>query len=229
MTVRSLGYNGASARAAPRASASTARGAGATPVPTKFTINGVTCTGSATGSATATPTATRTATPTATPTRTATPTPTADDHRRAPHRLDPPLAANGQLRVCGVKLCNEYGKPIQLRGMSTHGLQWYRQCVNAASLDALANDWKADVLRISMYVQEDGYETNPRLFTDLVHTLIEQATARGMYAIVDWHMLDPGDPNYNLASAKTFFTEIAQRATPPRTTSCTRSPTSPAA
>ena len=32
-----------------------------------------------------------------------------------------------------------------------------------------------------------------------------------MYAIVDWHMLDPGDPNYNLARAKTFFTEIAQR------------------
>ena len=37
------------------------------------------------------------------------------------------------------------------------------------------------------------------------------ATARGMYAIVDWHMLTPGDPNYNLGRAKTFFTEIAQR------------------
>ncbi len=80
-----------------------------------------------------------------------------------------------------------------------------------ASLDALANDWKADVLRISMYIQEGGYETNPRMFTDLVHSFIELATARGMYAIVDWHMLTPGDPNFNLARAKTFFTEIAQR------------------
>ncbi|MGW0198545.1 cellulase family glycosylhydrolase [Nonomuraea sp. NPDC003201] len=122
-----------------------------------------------------------------------------------------PVQANGQLQVCGVKLCNEHGKQIQLRGMSSHGLQWYSQCLNTASLDALANDWKADVLRISMYIQEDGYETNPRLFTDRVHNLIEQATARGMYAIVDWHMLDPGDPNYNLSRAKTFFTEIAQR------------------
>ncbi|MFI7134281.1 cellulase family glycosylhydrolase [Nonomuraea sp. NPDC050153] len=122
-----------------------------------------------------------------------------------------PVQANGQLQVCGVRLCNEAGKQIQLRGMSSHGLQWYSQCLNTASLDALANDWKADVLRISMYIQEDGYETNPRLFTDRVHNLIEQATARGMYAIVDWHMLDPGDPNYNLARAKTFFTEIAQR------------------
>ncbi|MFI9527374.1 cellulase family glycosylhydrolase [Micromonospora rosaria] len=122
-----------------------------------------------------------------------------------------PAAVNGQLRVCGVQLCNRYGQPIQLRGMSTHGIQWYAQCVNNASLDALATDWNADVLRISMYIQEDGYETNPRLFTDRVHDYIERATARGMYAIVDWHMLTPGDPNHNLARARTFFTEIAQR------------------
>ncbi|MEV4175107.1 cellulase family glycosylhydrolase [Nonomuraea sp. NPDC049709] len=122
-----------------------------------------------------------------------------------------PVQANGQLRVCGIKLCNENGKQIQLRGMSSHGIQWYNQCLNNASLDALANDWKADVLRISMYIQEGGYETNPRLFTDRVHSLIEMATARGMYAIVDWHMLTPGDPMYNLSRARTFFTEIAQR------------------
>ncbi|MEU5551480.1 cellulase family glycosylhydrolase [Micromonospora sp. NPDC047793] len=122
-----------------------------------------------------------------------------------------PASINGQLRVCGVQLCNKYGRPIQLRGMSTHGIQWYSQCVNNASLDALAYDWNADVLRISMYIQEGGYETDPRGFTDRVHDYIERATARGMYAIVDWHMLTPGDPNHNLARARTFFTEIAQR------------------
>jgi aryl-phospho-beta-D-glucosidase BglC (GH1 family) len=122
-----------------------------------------------------------------------------------------PVAINGQLTVCGTKLCNQHGQPIQLRGMSTHGLQWYSQCVNSASLDALATNWTADVLRISMYIQEGGYETNPRLFTDRVHSIIEQVTARGMYAIVDWHMLTPGNPNTNLTRARTFFTEIAQR------------------
>ncbi|WP_245765384.1 cellulase family glycosylhydrolase [Nonomuraea jiangxiensis] len=122
-----------------------------------------------------------------------------------------PAAANGQLRVCGVRLCNENNKQIQLRGMSSHGIQWYDNCLNNASLDALANDWKADIFRISMYIQEGGYETNPRQFTDRVHQLIEMATARGMYALVDWHMLTPGDPNCNLSRARTFFTEIAQR------------------
>ncbi|WP_370948365.1 cellulase family glycosylhydrolase [Amycolatopsis sp. cg5] len=122
-----------------------------------------------------------------------------------------PVAINGQLHVCGVKLCNQYNKPIQLRGMSTHGIQWYAQCVKTASLDALATDWGADILRIAMYIQEGGYETNPRKFTDLVHNYIEEATKRGMYALVDWHQLSPGDPNANTARAKTFFTEIAQR------------------
>ncbi|MEU5199377.1 glycoside hydrolase family 5 protein [Streptomyces scabiei] len=129
----------------------------------------------------------------------------------APAAAVTPVAANGQLKVCGTKLCNQQGKTIQLRGMSTHGLQWYSQCVTGGSLDALAGDWRADVLRVSLYVQEGGYETDPRGFTDLVHATIEQATARGMYAIVDWHMLDPGDPHHNLARAKTFFSEIAQR------------------
>jgi endoglucanase len=122
-----------------------------------------------------------------------------------------PVDINGQLHVCGVNLCNQYNKPIQLRGMSTHGLQWYYNCLNTASLDALASDWQADIIRISMYVQEGGYETNPQLFTDRVNTLIEAATARGIYAIVDWHMLEPGDPFYNLDRAKTFFTAIASR------------------
>ncbi|MGA5098832.1 glycoside hydrolase family 5 protein [Streptomyces lavendulocolor] len=122
-----------------------------------------------------------------------------------------PVAVNGRLKVCGTRLCNQHGTPVQLRGMSTHGLQWYRQCVTGGSLDALATDWRADVLRISLYVQEGGYETDPRGYTDLVHSVIERATARGMYAIVDWHMLTPGDPHHNLSRAKTFFSEIARR------------------
>lgn len=122
-----------------------------------------------------------------------------------------PLRANGQLHVCGVQLCNEDRAAVQLRGMSTHGLQWFSQCVNDASIDALAGDWGADVMQISMYVQEGGYETDPAGFTDLVSSIIDEVTARGMYALVDWHMLTPGDPYHNLERAKTFFTEIGRR------------------
>jgi endoglucanase len=120
-----------------------------------------------------------------------------------------PADTHGQLAVCGVKLCDSDGDPVQLTGMSSHGLQWYSDCLTDGSLDALAHDWNADVLRVSMYIQEGGYETDPRGFTDRVHELIEEATARGMYVIVDWHMLTPGDPNHNTGRARAFFSEIA--------------------
>ncbi|MFH0521354.1 glycoside hydrolase family 5 protein [Streptomyces sp. M41] len=122
-----------------------------------------------------------------------------------------PVSVNGQLRVCGTKLCNSRGNAIQLRGMSTHGTQWYPHCLTSGSLDALARDWKSDVLRVSTYVQEGGYETNPEHFTNLANSLIQQASDRGMYVIVDWHMLTPGDPHANLSKARQFFTDIANR------------------
>ncbi len=122
-----------------------------------------------------------------------------------------PFASHGALEVCGTTLCGEDGQPVQLRGMSTHGTQWYAQCVTDGSLDVLAGDWGADVLRVSTYVQEGGYETDPEHFTDLASRIIDQATARGMYVVVDWHMLTPGDPNANTELAEEFFTEITAR------------------
>ncbi|ADD41637.1 Cellulase [Stackebrandtia nassauensis DSM 44728] len=123
------------------------------------------------------------------------------------------VARNGQLEVCGTQLCNESREPVQLRGMSTHGLQWYEQCVNDASMDALAGDWNADVIRASMYIakEEDGYETDPERFTALMNKIIDEATERGLYVIVDWHMLDPGDPNRYTDIAKDFFAKMAEK------------------
>jgi endoglucanase len=120
-----------------------------------------------------------------------------------------PVAKNGKLHVCGTQLCNSANQPVQLRGMSTHGLQWFANCINDDSLDALAQDWKADIVRVSMYVQEGGYQTNPERFTRLVNSVVNRVTARGLYVIIDWHMLDPGDPFYNLERAKTFFRSVA--------------------
>ncbi|MFI2508958.1 cellulase family glycosylhydrolase [Streptomyces sp. NPDC018972] len=122
-----------------------------------------------------------------------------------------PVGINGQLHVCGVNLCNQHDRPVQLRGMSTHGIQWFNRCYNTASLDALAKDWRSDLLRIAMYVQEDGYETDPAGFTGRVNSLVDMAEARGMYAVIDFHTLTPGDPNFNLDRAKTFFASVAAR------------------
>ena len=189
VTARNLSYNGSLATGASTGIGFNGTWTDSNPTPPTFTLNGTVCSGS-------------TIVPTPSPTATSTPTtPVATT----------PVGINGQLHVCGVNLCNQYNRAIQLRGVSTHGLQWFAPCYNTASLNALAQDWTADLLRISMYVQEDGYETDPAGFTNQVNALVDQAEARDLYALVDFHTLTPGDPNYNLARAKTFFASVAAR------------------
>jgi endoglucanase len=111
----------------------------------------------------------------------------------------------------GVKtLCDAKGDPIQLRGMSTHGLQWFPGIVNNNAFAALSKDWNSNVIRLAMYVAEGGYASNPSIKQTVING-INYAIANDMYVIVDWHMLNPGDPNASVYSgAQSFFNDIAR-------------------
>jgi len=111
----------------------------------------------------------------------------------------------------GIKtLAGEDGKPIQLRGMSTHGLQWFPEIINDNAFAALATDWESNVIRLAMYVGEDGYATDPVKIKQRVIDGIDYAIANDLYVIVDWHVHDPGDPNDPVYSgALDFFKEIS--------------------
>ena len=122
-----------------------------------------------------------------------------------------PVERHGQLQVVGTDLCDEDGDPVQLRGMSTHGIQWFGwdEFLTEEAIETLATDWDADLCRVAMYVQEGGYETDPEGFTEEVNRIVEAVTDRGMYAIIDFHVLDPGNPLENLDNAVEFFDAVA--------------------
>ncbi|ADQ04043.1 glycoside hydrolase family 5 [Caldicellulosiruptor owensensis OL] len=106
-------------------------------------------------------------------------------------------------------LADQKGKIIQLRGMSTHGLQWYGDIINKNAFEALSKDWECNVVRLAMYVGEGGYASNPNLKEKVIEG-IKLAIENDMYVIVDWHVLNPGDPNAEIyKGAKDFFKEIA--------------------
>jgi endoglucanase len=202
VTAKSVSWNGRLATGASTTIGFQGTWAGSNPTPSAFTLNGVTCS----GTVTTTPPPTTTTPPPSSTTTTPPPSTTTP-----PPSGSTPVGRNGQLHVCGTHLCNAANAVVQLRGMSTHGIQWFSSCYNDRSFDALAKDWKADLVRIAMYVQEQGYETNPSAFTAQVNKYVDMAEARGLYAIIDFHTLTPGDPNYNLDRAKTFFASVAQR------------------
>jgi len=94
-------------------------------------------------------------------------------------------------------IVDKNGNPVQLTGMSTFGLQWGdgNWVINDAAFDALAYDWKCDIVRLAMYVSEDGYHDHPEELLAQVEKGIQLATERGMYVLVDWHILNGDTKN----------------------------------
>jgi endoglucanase len=124
-------------------------------------------------------------------------------------------SVGGSLQVKNVggqkTLCDHSGKPIQLRGMSTHGLQWYPEILNDNAFASLSDDWRCNVVRLAMYVTESGYNTNPAGLTAKIEQGIDLAIANDMYVIVDWHVTTPGDPNASeYSGAQDFFNKISK-------------------
>lgn len=130
-----------------------------------------------------------------------------------------PVAVNGKLSVSGTQLVNKNGTPIQLRGMSSHGTQWYTEDYNFNSLSVLANKWGIDVFRIAMYPSDkpdatkNAYEGNPTFWKSYVDNLVDICGSLGIYCIIDWHVLTPGDPNdpTYLPMAKEFWDYMSKK------------------
>ena len=61
-----------------------------------------------------------------------------------------PVAAHGRLSVKGVDLIDAKGKKFQLRGISSHGINWDvgAPYVNKASFKTLRDDWGANAVII---------------------------------------------------------------------------------
>jgi endoglucanase len=95
--------------------------------------------------------------------------------------------------------------------MSGHGPQWFPACYSDTGFDVLARDWGADLFRIAMYVDEGGYNNDPTGWRTKVDTYIDQISKKGMYVLLDWHMLAKGNPNDNLEPAKAFFEYMSQK------------------
>ena len=122
-----------------------------------------------------------------------------------------PVALNGRLKVVGTQMVNECGKPVQLRGMSTHGPQWFGNCICSESLDVLVNDWGISLFRLEMYVEEGGYVKNPSQWRSWIDQYVDECEKRGIYCLIDWHVLNPGNPNNNLSAAKEFWDYMSKK------------------
>lgn len=120
---------------------------------------------------------------------------------------------HGALHVSGTSLCDKNGTPIQLKGVSTHGLSWFPEYVNADAFSSLRS-FGVNTIRLALYTSEyNGYCSggDQSSLKALVRQGIQYATEQDMYVIVDWHVLNDRNPNTYIEQAVSFFNEISSQ------------------
>jgi endoglucanase len=105
-------------------------------------------------------------------------------------------------------MVDEHGETVQLKGMSLFWHNWMGQYYNAATVNWLAQDWNASVVRAAIGVEEEGgYLEDEADAKEKARAVINAAIDQGIYVVVDWHTHSV-DNNRN--EAKAFFEEMAQ-------------------
>ena len=131
-----------------------------------------------------------------------------------------PLTGCGQkktlkkLHVQDTYLADAKGNPVQLKGISTHGLAWFPQYVNKELFHELSTDWNCQIIRLAMYTMENmGYLNggDQEALKKLIDDGIRYCTEENMYAIIDWHILSDGNPNKHVDEAIEFFDEMSKK------------------
>lgn len=124
-------------------------------------------------------------------------------------------SSRGALQVKDGKLCGADGMPVMLRGVSSYGISMSENMINEPLFTELSRDMGVNVFRLAMYthgVGVVGYCTggDQQKLKQLVYDGVDYAGNQDMYAIVDWHILQDGNPNTYVEEAKLFFAEMAE-------------------
>ena len=135
------------------------------------------------------------------------------EHDISPSSSLPSPSVSGALQVSGTQLTDSSGNPVQLKGISTHGLAWFPEYVNEDCFAELRTDWNANVIRLAMYTAESGgycTDGDPSRLKELIRKGVQYASDQDMYVIIDWHILSDSNPNIYLEEAQAFFQEVSE-------------------
>lgn len=121
-----------------------------------------------------------------------------------------PVDRWGALHVAGTQLTSQNGEAVALRGMSLFDTSSYGEYANPQVLTWLRDDWKATVFRAAMYTSYNGQFVGEAAYGPLLNA-VQSAVDSGLYVLVDWHILNDGNPMAHVKQAKEFFARVAER------------------
>lgn len=129
---------------------------------------------------------------------------------------DDPYKVHGKLAVSGTDLVDASGSKFRLKGVSTHGLTWFADFVSKDTYQYFKDSFGINLVRFAMYTDTGdsyGYCSggNKSEIEELLGKGVDAATDLGLYAIIDWHILNDNDPNMHIDDAKDFFDRISKK------------------
>ena len=119
-----------------------------------------------------------------------------------------PVEKWGRLKVSGKNIVSENGKKVQIKGASTHGIAWFPQYVNKSCFQSFKK-MGVNTIRLALY-SDPGAGYSKSLYQK-VDEGIRYATELGMYVILDWHILNDGNPKTHQKEALRFFARYAKK------------------
>lgn len=122
------------------------------------------------------------------------------------------IAYTGWLKTNGAELRNQKGERIQLRGLSSHGIQWFPDVITYDNLKELKEDWHINVFRLAMYTDPNvnGYIAHPDESKEFINKVVDYAKELDLYIIIDWHILSDKNPQTYQDDAIKFFDDISK-------------------
>ena len=107
--------------------------------------------------------------------------------------------AHGKPRLDSIQLVDGHGDPLQLIGVSAHNILTFANCYTFAALQHLVTEWGITCFRITVYLEEtNGYYDKPTENDAAIARLVTDCETLGIYAIINYHVHEIGDPNHYL-------------------------------
>lgn len=123
-----------------------------------------------------------------------------------------------RLHVKGKYLVDYKGRKVQLKGVSTHGINWDvgYPYVNEEAFCNLRDEWGVNCIRVAMYTEDyNGYcvtdAAGRKKLLETIDAAVKATKKLGMYVIIDWHILNDQNPKKHQKEANRFFKKVAKK------------------
>lgn len=112
------------------------------------------------------------------------------------------------LKVESNKIVNNSGEQILLKGISSHGLEWYSDILTENAFKYLRKEFQINTFRIAVY---PGENFNLENIKSKLYPIVDKLIELDLYVIIDWHTLEECDPNVYIEDSKMFFTDVSKK------------------